>query len=238
VRALARLVDYTFEPFSGRILLTSFLPAVDENLNPVSLRVTYEVDQGGTEFWTAGADAQWRATDKLEVGGSVVTDRNKLAPYDLVSANATVRLAERTALVVEAAQSTSTVNTNPTNTSTSTALAGRVGEVRGAAVRVELAHEGDSTDARVFYGRSSPLFNNTAAPLNGGRGEFYARGGLKLTDTLKVYAEGLKSEDRNTGGGERSQAGLGLRWTGIERLTLDASLRTARETVGTKATAA
>ncbi len=234
VRALARLVDYTFEPFSGRILLTSFLPAVDDSLNPVSLRVTYEVDQGGTEFWTAGADAQWRATERLEVGGSVVTDRNKLAPYDLVSANATVRLAERTALVVEAAQSTSTVNTNPTNTSTSTALAGRVGEVRGAAFRVELAHEGESTDARVFVGRSSPLFNNTAAPLNGGRGEFYARGGIKLTDTIKLYAEGLKSEDRNTGGGERSQAGLGLRFTGVDRLTLDASLRAARETVGTQ----
>jgi hypothetical protein len=71
VRALVRLVDYTFEPFSGRVLLTSFLPSVDDELNPVSLRVTYEVDQGGSEFWVVGGDAQWRATEQLEIGGSV-----------------------------------------------------------------------------------------------------------------------------------------------------------------------
>lgn len=51
VRPLARLVDYTFEPFSGRILLATFLPSVDADLNPVSLRITYEVDQGGDKFW-------------------------------------------------------------------------------------------------------------------------------------------------------------------------------------------
>ena len=232
VRPLLRLADYSFEPFSGRVLLTSFLPSVDDQLNPVSLRITYEVDQGGTAFWVVGADGQWRANSSLEVGGSAVTDRNPLAPYDLYSANAVWRIAPRTALVVEAAQSSSTVNTNPTNQASTSALAGQVGEVRGSAVRAELAHQGDTTDARLFYGRSSPLFNNPAAPLNGGRGELSAKGSVKLTPDLKLYAEGLKSEDRNTGGGERSQAGLGLRWAATQRLTLDASLRTARETVG------
>jgi hypothetical protein len=234
VRPLTRLVDYTFEPFSGRVLLSSFLASVDDNLNPVSLRVTYEVDQGGTPFWVAGADAQVRLTDGIEVGGSAVTDRNALAPYDLVSGNVTFKLAPRTAVVVEGAQSTSTVNTNPTNQSTAQALAGRSGEVRGKAVRVELAHEGDSTDARVFYGKSSPLFNNLAAPLNGGREEVLVQGGYKLTPELKLTGEVLKSEDRNAGGGERSQGGIGLRWLATERLTLDASLRAARETVGTQ----
>ena len=83
VRPLVRLADYSFEPFSGRILLTSFLPAVDEQLNPVSLRVTYEVDQGGTAFWVVGADGQFKIGQGFEIGGSAVTDRNPLAPYDL-----------------------------------------------------------------------------------------------------------------------------------------------------------
>ena len=233
VRALVRLVDYTFEPFSGRVLLTSFLPSVDTDLNPVSLRITYEVDQGGPEFWVWGADAQWRVTEGIEVGGSVVSDRNRLSPYELLSGNATFRLAPQTAVVVEAAQSTSTVNTNPTNSAP--ALAGRVGEVKGQALRVELAHEGESTDARVSAGRSSPLFSNLAAPLQGGRDELYARGGLKLSTDLKVYLEGLHSADRNSGGGERQSAALGLRWAsalGLQPLTLDASLRQARERVG------
>ena len=232
VRPLARLVDYTFEPFSGRILLTSFLPGVDADLNPVTLRITYEVDQGGTPFWVMGADGQWRLNDTLEVGGSVVKDKNPLAPYDLASANVTVRVAPRTALVVEGAQSTSTVNTNPTNQTTAAALANRTGEVQGGAVRVELAHEGERSDARLLYGQSSTLFNNPGAPLNGGREELYAQGGIKLTDALKLYGEGLRSKDRNVGGGKRRTAGIGLRWAATPRLTLDFSLRSARETVG------
>ncbi len=233
VRPLVRLVDYSFEPFSGRILLTSFLPSLDPDLNPISLRISYEVDQGGDEFWVIGADGQYRATETIEIGGSAVKDKNPLSPYELVSANATLRIAPRTALVVEGAQTTSTVNTNPTNQSTGTALMGRTGEVSGKAARVELAHEAETTDARLFWGKSSTLFNNLAAPLNGGREELFARGGVKLGRDLKLYGEASRSEDRNAGGGERSSAGVGLRWAATDKLVLDGSLRTARETVGT-----
>ena len=87
VRALQRLLDYSFEPFSGRIVLSTFLPSFDSALNPVSLRVSYEVDQGGAPFWVYGLDAQWHLLPQLEVGGSAVQDRNPLAPYELYSAN-------------------------------------------------------------------------------------------------------------------------------------------------------
>jgi hypothetical protein len=234
VRPLVRLVDYSFEPFSGRILLTSFLPAVDADLNPVSLRVTYEIDQGGEPFWVAGGDAQLKLGDALEIGGSALADRNRLGPYQLLSGNATWRLAERTALVVEVAQSTSTVNTNPVNQNSSPALAARVGEIEGRAARIELAHEGERTEARVFAGRSSPLFNNPAAPLQGGRDELYARGGIRLVEGVQLYGEALRSEDRNAGGGHRSAGALGLRWRVDERLTLDASLRRTDELIGTQ----
>lgn len=232
VRALVRLVDYTFEPFSGRILLTSFLPALDAELNPVSLRITYEVDQGGEPFWVGGADMQWRATDTLDVGGSALREDNPLAPYTLLSGNATWRLAPGTALVVEAAQSTSTVNTNPANQTTAPGLAGRSGELQGRAARVELAHEGESTDARLFAGRSSPQFNNPSAPLAGGRDELYAQGGLRLLPGLKLFGQALLSRDRNAGGGERSGGAFGLRWQALDRLSLELSLREQRETVG------
>lgn len=233
VRALVRGIDYSFEPFSGRILLSTFLGAVDDNLNPVSLRVTYEVDQGGTDFWVYGADGQWRVVaDALDVGGSIVRDRNPLAPYDLVSGNATWLIAPRTALVVEGAQSTSTVNTNPVNTTASPALAGRSGEVEGRAARIELVHEGESSDARLYAGRTSPLFNNPGASLAAGRQELLAQGGLQITKTLRLYGEAQQSEDRS-GGGERTGAALGLRAALSERLVLDASLRSARESIGT-----
>lgn len=237
VRPLARLADYTFEPFSGRIVLAAFLPSVDENLNPVSLRVTYEVDQGGENFWVGGVDAQAKVTENVEVGGSAVEDRNPLARYRLLSGNATFKVGENTVLVVEGAQTTSTVNTNPTNQATTGLLADKEGEVTGKAARIELAHEGERTDARVFVGRSSALFNNPAAPLNAGRDEVLLKGGVKVGESVRLYAEGLKSGDRNPGGGDRRQAGVGAQWGATERLSLDLSLREQRETVGENGTA-
>ena len=236
VRPLTRLVDYSFEPFSGRILLATFLPGVDANLNPVTLRVTYEVDQGGDAFWVGGADAQVRVTPNVEVGGSVVSDRNPLAPYDLVSGNATLKLGARSAVVVELAQSTSTVNTNPANVSTARGLAGRIGEAEGRAARLEFVHQGELTEARLFAGRSSPAFHNPSAPLAGGRDEFHGRSAVKLADGLKVYGEASHSEDRNPGGGERQVAAFGAQWSPVQPVLVDLSLRRSRETVGTVGT--
>ena len=234
VRPLVRLVDYSFEPFSGRILLATFLPSADENLNPVSLRVTYEVDQGGEKFWVYGGDAQIKLSPEIELGGSAVNDTNELAHYKLYSVNATWKIGPKTALVVEVARSETEINTNPTNVSTTPALAGRVGEVGGQAWRVEFAHEGEKTQARAFLGRSDPEFNNPAAPLNAGRGEGQANASYQVTETVKVYGEAAMSEDRNPGGGERKIGGAGIRWAATDRLTVDMGLRVARETIGTQ----
>ena len=227
VRPLLRLVDYGFEPFSGRILLTQMLPAVDADLNPVSLRITYEVDQGGSAFWVAGADAQARLGTAVEVGGAVVEDRNPLAPYRLHSANATWLIGPRSALVVEAAGSRS-----EGRSTTTSALPG--GPVSGQAWRVELAHEGDGHEARAFVGRSDPAFDNPAAPLNGGRGEAQASGRLEIVRGLDLIAQAQRSEDRNAGGGHAGSADLGLRWKPAERWTVEGGLRSRRETVGTQ----
>lgn len=234
VRPLVRLVDYTFEPFSGRILLTQFLGAVDADLNPVSLRITYEVDQGGPAFWVGGLDVQARVGASVELGAAIVEDRNPLAPYELRSANATWLIAPRTALVAEVAGSRSEVNTNPANQRGSVGLQGQSGRVSGQAWRVELAHEGAGSDLRAFVGRSDPAFDNPAAPLQGGRGEAFASGKLQLMESLDLIGQAQRSEDRNPGGGHSSGADAGLRWRPVAGWTVEASLRARRETVGTQ----
>lgn len=232
VRPLGRLVDYSFEPFSGRILLNSFLPSFDSDLNPVSLRITYELDQGTEKFLVLGADAQLRVGERGEIGGSYVDDRNPFAAFEMGSANIGYKLGANTWLVAEAARTRSEVNTNSVNQYGTPALQDLSGLVEGNAWRVELGHASADVDLKLFAGQSDPEFNNPASPLYGGRGEYSLTTRWRLNDRFELYAEGLRSEDRNPEGGERNAASAGTRVKVTDRLTLDFGYRAIRETVG------
>ncbi|MFC3814382.1 SdrD B-like domain-containing protein [Lysobacter sp. GCM10012299] len=232
VRPLARLVDYSFEPFSGRILLNTFLPAFDSELNPVSLRVTYELDQGTEKFWVYGTDVQWRITNKFEIGGSYVQDENPFAEFKMASANLGYRFGKNTWIVLEAARTQSEVNTNPINQYATPALSGLSGEVEGDAYRFEFGHDGKNFDMSVFGARTDPEFNNAASPLYGGRGEYSLEMEYRIGQRFELYVEALRSEDRNPQGGERDAAGAGIRIDATKRLTLDFGVRTIDETIG------
>lgn len=232
VRPLARLVDYSFEPFSGRILLNQFLPAFDSELNPISLRITYELDQGTEKFWVYGIDAQFRITKSIEAGASYVGDENPFAPFKMGSANLGFRFGPNTWMVVEAARTESEVNTNSINQFATPGLQNLSGEVEGDAYRVEFGHDGKVFDAKLFAGRSDPAFNNPSSPLYGGRGEYDLELNWTINERFEVYVEAMRSEDRNPDGGDRNAAGAGVRIDATQRLTLDFGLRAIRETIG------
>ncbi|MEN5208808.1 SdrD B-like domain-containing protein [Stenotrophomonas terrae] len=232
VRGLGRLIDYSFEPFSGRILLNSFLPAFDSELNPISLRVTYELDQGTEKFWVYGVDAQFRVNKYIEAGASYVKDENPFAPFKMGSANLGFRFGPNTWMVLEAARTESEVNTNSINQYATPGLQNLSGDVQGNAYRLEFAHDGKAFDARLFAGRSDPAFNNPSSPLYGGRGEYDLELNWRVNPRFEVYVEALRSEDRNPDGGDRDAAGAGVRIDATKRLTLDLGVRSIRETIG------
>jgi hypothetical protein len=178
---LTRFADYEFEPFTGRLLLKAPVPSLDANLNPISIRITYEIDQGGDPFWVDGADAQAKVTKWWEVGGAAVRDENPLGDYALYSANTTFKLADKTYLLGEAAQSDA------------------VGTI-GDAERVELRHTGDKTDLRAYYARANNTFSNNAAMIPAGRVE----AGLKFSQKLGPRA----SRPASPGARPRGTAGM------------------------------
>ncbi|WP_158982707.1 SdrD B-like domain-containing protein [Lysobacter panacisoli] len=232
VRPLARLVDYSFEPFSGRILLNQFLPGFDSELNPISLRITYELDQGTEKFWVYGVDAQFRLTKNVEAGAAYVNDENPFAPFRMGSANLGFRFGKNTWMVLEAARTESEVNTNSINQFATPGLKDLSGEVEGDAYRLEFGHDGKTFDASVFAGRSDPAFNNPSSPLYGGRGEYDLELTWAVNERFEIYVEALRSEDRNPDGGDRNAGGAGVRIDATKRLTLDLGVRSIRETIG------
>ncbi len=176
-----RFTDYEIEQVTGGILFSRPVPSLDANLNPISIRVTYELAQGGETFWIGGANAQLKLSDNLEVGGVVVKDNNPKQPSRLVGLNMTGRLAEKTLLMGEIAQ-------------TRTATDGS-----GAAQRIELRHDGDNLQGRLFAGSSDTAFNNPSSVLNKGRQEAGGKGSYRLSDTTQVGAELVATKDRSTG---------------------------------------
>lgn len=182
-RTLTRYTDYDFEPFSGRLLLNAPVPSMDANFNPQFIRITYELEQGsGKRFLTYGGSVQVKPTQWLEVGGSFVRDENPVEPYDLQSVNATVQLAANTYLIAEGARSDSYM------------------QGIGYAGRLDLRHQSQDTQARIFYGATEKAFDNPSSTLNAGRIE----GGMKVThnlsDTTQVIGEGVYTEDTSSTG--------------------------------------
>ncbi|WP_188395417.1 Ig-like domain-containing protein [Oxalicibacterium flavum] len=250
VETLQRGGDYSFEPFSGRILLNQPLPSVDVNGNPKSLRVTYEVESNGEKFWVYGIDGQVRLGERVEVGGSYAKDKNPYAPYTLMSANASFNPSEKTTIVAEVARSQSVLgdgNTlgnslfgNPYSLQQQfgqpPATGGVLQEVDGNAWRVEALHNDDTLQARFYYGRSDPYFNNPSASLAQGREEGALKVTKRLTDQWALYAEGNHSKHR-TAKASRDALALGAAYAVNERLDLDVALTHTDEKAGDYANA-
>jgi uncharacterized repeat protein (TIGR01451 family) len=177
----ARFSDYEIEVFTGRILFKGPIASLDENLNPKSIRVIYEVDQGGEKFWIGGANAQVKLTDRVEVGASVVDDRNPQAPYRLSGLNTTLKFDDKTFLIGEIARSTSVAGT-------------------GEARRIELRRDDAKFNMRLSAGKADVEFENPSSQLSKGRTEVTGRAAYKVTPRTTLSAEALYTADALTQG--------------------------------------
>lgn len=227
---LQRFVDYTFEPFSGRILFNQAIASLTADGDPQSIRVTYEVDQGGPKFWVTGADARVDLAPDVTVGASIVDDRNPDSPYQLQSVATQVRLGENTELVAEVARSSSTTYTvGSVVSATPTGLAGeQMDERDGSAARIELRHQGEQLEARAWWQQAQRNFNNTASGLAAGRSDAGASAKWRLNERTRLYAEAVHSDDDMSDATRRGQR-VGALLALSERVNLDLSLRHIQE---------
>ncbi len=222
---LTRFVDYELEPLTGRILFKAPIASLDEELNPVSIRITYEVDQGGQQFWVAGADATLKVSDRIEVGASIVDDRNPLDKFRMVGVNAIARLADKTFFVAELART----QRNLFASSSSPGLATVAREKQGSAGRIEFRHVASDLDLIFYAGRAQRDFDNPGASLTNGRQEIGGKLTYKIDERTRIKAEVLQTEDL-TLGGKRDGMLLAVERSFGGGLRVEAGVRHARET--------
>jgi uncharacterized repeat protein (TIGR01451 family) len=227
---MSRFTDYEFEPFNGRLLFRRPVPAVDELLNPVSIRVTYEVDRGGDKAWIGGLDGHIKLGRFVQVGASWAEDGTPGANYRLGSVNGFAKFNSSTTLVAEGAQTSGIVNTTSFNQSGLFNLANEHGAVDGSAGRIELRHESRRVGARLFAGASSSGFNNPASTLTGGRSELSGHASFTVTKSVRLVGEAIRSEDKLTDG-HREGALLSLETRLTKALGLEFGVRRSKESV-------
>jgi hypothetical protein len=230
-----RFVDYDFEPFSGRLLFKSPIPSLDENLNPVSIRVTYEVEEGGPKYWVGGVEGSVKLGENIVLGASYAKDENPLAKFSLTGVNATVKLGEQTRILAEVARSdrgdiTAFGSASLADRNTTIGSANSVtGAAKGNAWRLEVRHQTERLEGRAYAQRADEGFTNTATSAASGRTEAGGKATYALTDAVRLIGEGTYSKDLVTEG-KRSGAGLSAAWDVWPRLTLEAGVRYAEQT--------
>jgi hypothetical protein len=232
VTQLARFTDYEFEPFNGKILFRAPVPSVDAQLNPVSIRVTYEVEQGGKNFTVAGVDGKLKINDTLAISGSFAKDSNPTAPYTIGGIGAEVAFTDRLKLTVELAKSKGTPSAALGTAATAIGVAT---DVTGNAAKVELQHNGEDLRARGYFTKTQDGFNNSSSGITGGRTEAGLQGALKLSESLSLKGEVIKSKDdgtaNNTVTNKRDATGaqLGIEYKPNEAASVELGLRRAKQ---------
>lgn len=188
ITPVARFVDYTIEPLTSRLLFTRPIASVDSNLNPQSIRVTYEADSGGPKFTVAGTDVQFKLNDQLQVGVVASTDENPENKRKLAALTAIARVGASTTVSAELVQ-------------TDTDLRGA-----GHAGRIEMRHQNEKLGAVAQVAKTSTGFDNPGAAFSAGRTEAVARAEYKVSDSTQLRGEALYSKDALTTGDRKGVA--------------------------------
>ena len=221
--AKSRNSDYEINYFSKEIVFKAPLPSQDENGNPVSIRITYEVDTGGSQFWVAGVDAQIKLTENIELGGVYVRDQNPNNKATLSGLNTTIKLTDKTFVIAEAAVSKKVLSGT------------------GHAERIELRHSDEKFEARAHLQKVGDGFDNGPVPLTqnlgiGGAPTGRVEGGLRasyaFSPSTKIAAEYLHNQDNATGA-KRDGVRLALSQRLGEGVNAEVFVRHSTESGGT-----
>ncbi|WP_352338330.1 SdrD B-like domain-containing protein [Psychrobacter sp. 16-MNA-CIBAN-0192] len=196
---LTRFADYEIDPISRSLYLKSPIASQDIDGNPIYLRVTVEVDEGGDSYWVGGVAIKQQLNKKLAVGGSYIYSDDPLNKEALASINSVFTLNDKLKLVAEYAKNNSEnpnyQSSNQINASTLTA-----NDTKGNALRIELNYDNKkNTRAKAYYNDADKGFVTGASPLTAGRTE----SGITMTHTLTnkktaLKLEGIRSEDHTT----------------------------------------
>lgn len=211
-KTLTRFADYEIDPISRSLYLKSPIASQDLQGNPIYLRVSVEVDEGGEKYWVGGVAAKQQLTTKIAIGGSYVNSDNPVNKEALASINSIINFNDKFKLVAEYAMSKAeyidnnaeitadnfnnpnyqpndNISHQPSKQISTKSL--NNSNTKGNALRIELAYDDKkNTRAKAYYNDAAKGFVTAASPLSAGRTE----SGVEMTRLLNDKKTALKLE--------------------------------------------
>lgn len=196
-KPLTRYVDYSVNYFTGDLRFAAVVPSVDDDLNPVYVRVSYNVAGDADSYLVWGARVRRNITERFAVGASHTRDHNDTDGYTLSSAAAEYKIGAATRLHA----STATMSHDD-------------GAPDGAAYSLAVAQQwenGSRTDLR--WAHAGTGFDNPSAGISEAREELRLEHEQNISRSLSVAVAGVRSKQLD---GDDTQQSLGV--TGEKRI--------------------
>jgi len=177
---LLRYRDYVLDDLTGLIRFTDAIPSLDENLNPVFIRISYETQSANQDYLVAGLRVQHNFSESSHIGFSLTEDQNPLSGNVLTGIYAAYGINTNTEISIAGAHQKHTVT-------------GR----QGKAGRIRIEHRwGKSREMRtaMSWARSTKFFDNPGAGISSDRLEWRIDHRQPISNTLSATAEAVHSE--------------------------------------------
>jgi uncharacterized repeat protein (TIGR01451 family) len=221
VQRQRRLVDYTVDYFRNTIIFDAPVSQADLEGNPVSVRVTYQVEgQGAEKYWLYGAEGVVDLSDRTRAGLRMIradAERGTEERFALDAAFLETFIGERSRLQAEIARSRD--------------AAGQ----EGAAARIRYEYRTPDTAVSVEASSSSREFAPGGTSVRSGTDRVKLTYETRLNERATLGAKAEYVRDRIVGT-ERVEADVNLRRVLSDTLIRTDGLRWSRETGGEFAT--
>ena len=180
---LVRNIDYSLDHLSGNIRFTRTVPTVDSDLNPLSLRISYDLENGSGSDLVAGARASYEIVEDLVVGGSYTTDQNASNGFDLSGAFVEYKPTDNSRVFVSAA----TMEHEDGAKESGNALY----------AELEMSWENGSSSS-LRWGSADVGFTNSGSGVSADREELSANHNQQISKTLSLDVDLIRSESLST----------------------------------------
>lgn len=176
---LTRYYDYTINYDTGELITKQPVSAYDSDLNPVYIKISYEVNSNGKKYWTYGFMGTYYITKELFVSGIYVDEDNSEDAYNLSGITVNWKPSQNISVTAEAAATDKDTKGS------------------GKAYRLDAEYKDKNIETKAKFIKTSEDFYNPNASVSEDKTEAEAKIKVKINEKMSAAAEYNYSKDNS-----------------------------------------